>query len=59
VNRFKYHSTFIKIKAGLRQLVLPLGIFQLIRTLLLPTSIDVVLLIIIALLYVGLELDWF
>ncbi|HJV44521.1 MAG TPA: hypothetical protein VJ824_02215 [Bacillota bacterium] len=58
-NRFKYHPTFLKIRAGAQQLLLPLGIFQFIRTLLLPTSLDVILLILLILLYVGMELDWF
>lgn len=58
-SRFKYNTSFLRIKAIAKQLVLPLGIFQLIRTLLLPTSFDVVLLIAIILIYVGLELDWF
>ena len=59
VKRYKYHPTMMKIRAGAQQLILPLGIFQLIRTLLLPTSFDVVVLIILALIYVGLELEWF
>ena len=49
----------MKIRAGAQQLIIPLGIFQLVRTLLLPTSFDVVVLIILALIYVGLELEWF
>ena len=49
----------MKVRAGAQQLIFPLGIFQLIRTLLIPTSFDVVILIILALIYVGLELDWF
>lgn len=57
--RFRYHPTYIKIKAGIQQIILPLGIFQLIRTLLLPTSLDVIVLIVIVLIFAGLELDWF
>ncbi|WP_134699998.1 hypothetical protein [Ammoniphilus sp. YIM 78166] len=59
MNRLRYHPTYLKVRAGIQQLTLPLGIFQLIRTLLLPTSFDVILLILIALLYAGIEFDWF
>ena len=59
MRRFKYHPTYKKIKGAIQQIILPLGIFQLIRTLLLPTTFDVILFLIIALIYTGLELDWF
>ncbi|WP_205668498.1 hypothetical protein [Ammoniphilus sp. CFH 90114] len=59
MNRLRYNPTYLKIRAGIGQLALPLGIFQLVRTLLLPTTFDVILLILIVLLYVGVEFDWF
>jgi hypothetical protein len=59
MKRYKYNPTYLRIKAGAQQLLLPFLIFQLIRTLLLPTSFDVLLLIVLILLYVGLYLDWF
>ncbi|RKD23875.1 hypothetical protein BEP19_05455 [Ammoniphilus oxalaticus] len=59
MKRYKYHPTYMKIKAGIQQIILPLGIFQLIRTLFFPTSFDVVLFLIISFIYIGIELDWF
>lgn len=59
MNRLRYNPTYLKIRAGIQQISLPLGIFQLVRTLLLPTSFDVILLILLVLLYVGIEFDWF
>jgi len=56
--RWKYHPTYLKIKFGCKQVLLPLIVFQFLRTLLLPTSFDVVVLGILALTYVALVLDW-
>ncbi len=56
--RWKYHPTYLRIKYGCKQVLLPLIIFQFIRTLLLPTSFDVIVLGILAIIYVAISLDW-
>lgn len=56
--RWKYHPTYLRIKYGCKQILLPLIIFQFIRTVILPTTFDVVLLGLISLLYVAICLDW-
>jgi len=56
--RWKYNPTFLRIKFGFKQILLPLIVFQFIRTVLFPTSFDVVLLGLLALLYVAIVLDW-
>ncbi|MFY0543464.1 hypothetical protein [Brevibacillus sp. H7] len=56
--RWKYHPTYLKIKYGCKQVLLPLIIFQFIRTILLPTSFDVIILGILAVLLVAISLDW-
>lgn len=56
--RWKYNPTFLRIKFACKQILLPLIGFQFVRTVLFPTSFDVVLLGILALLYVSIVLDW-
>ncbi|RNB86189.1 hypothetical protein [Brevibacillus panacihumi] len=56
--RWKYNPTFLRIKFGLKQILLPLMVFQFIRTVLFPTSFDVILLGLLALLYVAIVFDW-
>jgi hypothetical protein len=56
--RWKYNPTFLRIKFACKQILIPLIVFQFIRTVLVPTSFDVVLLGALALLYVAIVLDW-
>jgi len=56
--RWKYNPTFLRIKFGFKQILLPLIVFQFIRTIIFPTSFDVVLLGLLAALYVAIVLDW-
>jgi hypothetical protein len=56
--RWRYHPFYLKIRFGALQLLIPFIIFQFIRTLLLPTSFDVVLLTLLVLLYTAILLDW-
>ncbi|CAJ1003432.1 MULTISPECIES: hypothetical protein [Bacillales] len=56
--RWKFHPTYLRIKYGCKQVLLPLIIFQFIRTVIVPTSFDVVLLGILGLLYVAIYLGW-
>ncbi|RNB73095.1 hypothetical protein EDM59_17630 [Brevibacillus nitrificans] len=56
--RWKYNPTYLRIKYGLKQVLIPLIIFQFVRTIILPTSFDVVILGILALTYVAIALDW-
>ncbi|WP_047150604.1 hypothetical protein [Aneurinibacillus tyrosinisolvens] len=56
--RWRYHPLYIKIRFGALQLLIPFIVFQLIRTLLLPTSFDVVLLLLLIALYAAILLDW-
>jgi hypothetical protein len=55
---WKYNPTYLRIKYGLKQVLIPLIIFQFVRTIILPTSFDVVILGILALTYVAIALDW-
>jgi hypothetical protein len=57
-SRWKYHPTYLRIKYGCKQVLLPLIVFQFIRTILLPTSFDVIILGILAITYVAISLDW-
>ncbi|MDA5108982.1 MULTISPECIES: hypothetical protein [Brevibacillus] len=57
-SRWKYHPAYLRIKYGCKQILLPLIVFQFIRTVIVPTSFDVVLLAILALLYVAISLGW-
>jgi len=56
--RYKYNPTYIRIKYGCKQVLLPLIIFQFIRTMLLPLTFDVILLGLFAITYVAISLDW-
>jgi hypothetical protein len=56
--RWKYSPTYLRIKFTCKQVLLPLIIFQFIRTVMLPTSFDVILLGLLALLYVSIVLEW-
>ncbi|NGQ94334.1 hypothetical protein G3578_03980 [Brevibacillus sp. SYP-B805] len=56
--RWKYHPTYLRIKYGCKQILLPLICFQFIRTVIFPTSFDVIILGLLAALYVSISLDW-
>ncbi|UFJ39067.1 hypothetical protein LOK74_13375 [Brevibacillus humidisoli] len=56
--RWKHHPFYIRAKYGCKQILLPLIIFQFIRTVLLPTTFDVILLGLLALLYAAILLEW-
>ncbi|GAA4705047.1 hypothetical protein [Brevibacillus fulvus] len=56
--RWKYHPTYLRIKFFCRQILLPLIVFQFIRTMLLPTTFDVVLLGLLAVAYVAIYMEW-
>ncbi|MEJ8545749.1 hypothetical protein [Brevibacillus borstelensis] len=58
MSRWKYHPLYLRIKFGCKQILLPLIVFQFIRTIFVPTSFDVILLGLLALLYVAIILDW-
>ncbi|USG64146.1 hypothetical protein NDK47_18555 [Brevibacillus ruminantium] len=58
MSRWKYHPTFLRLKYGCKQILLPLIAFQFFRTIIFPTSFDVILLGLLALLYVSITLDW-
>lgn len=56
--RWKYHPTYLRIKFGCKQILLPLIIFQFVRTVIFPTSFDVILLVLLALALVAIFLEW-
>ncbi|EJL43854.1 hypothetical protein PMI08_02402 [Brevibacillus sp. CF112] len=56
--RWKYNPTYLRIKYGCKQVLIPLMIFQFIRTVLFPTSFDVILLGLLAVLYAAIVLEW-
>ncbi|MFS0554389.1 hypothetical protein [Brevibacillus sp. 179-C9.3 HS] len=56
--RWKYNPTYLRIKYGFKQILFPLLVFQFIRTVLFPTSFDVILLGLLAMLYVAISLEW-
>lgn len=56
--RWKHHPTYIRLRYGCKQILLPLIVFQFIRTVLLPTTFDVIILGLLATLYVAILLDW-
>lgn len=56
--RWKYNPTYLRIKYGCKQVLLPLIIFQFIRTMLLPATFDVILLGLFAITYVAISLEW-
>jgi hypothetical protein len=55
---WRFHPTYLRIKFGCKQILLPLIVFQFIRTIILPTSFDVFLLGFLAFLYTAICLDW-
>ena len=55
---WKYNPTYLRIKYGCKQVLLPLIGFQFVRTILFPTSFDVVLLGLLAVVYVAIVLEW-
>ncbi|MGC5326584.1 hypothetical protein [Brevibacillus sp. SYSU BS000544] len=57
-HRWKYNPTYIKIKCHAKEILLPLIIFQFIRTLLIPASFDVIVLGLFALSYIAIVMDW-
>jgi hypothetical protein len=57
-SRWKFHPTFLRIKFGCKRILLPLIVFQFIRTVIFPTSFDVILLALLALLFVAIFLGW-
>ncbi|MFA8439447.1 hypothetical protein [Pueribacillus sp. YX66] len=57
--RLKYPPWLLTVRDTCAAFVLPLTIFQFIRTLLLPTPFDVILLLILIGLSLSLFLEWF
>lgn len=57
-SRWKYNPTYLRIKYGSKKVLLPLICFQFIRTVIVPTTFDVIILGMIAMLYVAISLDW-
>ncbi|MCF6092682.1 hypothetical protein L1765_01575 [Microaerobacter geothermalis] len=55
---YRFDQWFEKMKLGMKQLLLPLIIFQFIRTILLPTTFDVIVLGILFLLFLTLIYGW-
>ncbi|KQL48795.1 hypothetical protein AN963_03075 [Brevibacillus choshinensis] len=56
--RWKYNPTYLRIKYGFKQVLIPLIVFQFVRTIIFPTSFDVVILGILAFIYVAISLEW-
>ncbi|MBO8172531.1 MAG: hypothetical protein H0Z33_11680 [Bacillaceae bacterium] len=56
--RLRSHPWYYKFRAGLKQFIAPLMIFQLIRTLIFPTALDVIILLLFIATYAGLEMGW-
>ncbi|MFD2618149.1 hypothetical protein [Terrilactibacillus laevilacticus] len=52
--KFQFPTAFKKLREGLEIIVAPLAVFQLIRTIFFPTTFDVVILAILALIYIAL-----
>lgn len=57
-SRWRYNPTYLRIKYGCKQVLIPLMVFQFVRTVFVPTSFDVIVLGILALFYVAITLDW-
>ncbi|WCK53662.1 hypothetical protein PP175_20370 [Aneurinibacillus sp. Ricciae_BoGa-3] len=55
---WRCHPFYIKIRYGATQLLIPFIVFQLVRTLIFPTSFDVLLLLVLIGVYAALLLDW-
>ncbi len=58
MKRLRTHPLYYKFRLGLRQFIIPFIVFQLIRTILFPTGIDVVILLLFIGIFAALELDW-
>ena len=56
--RWRYHRFYLKSRFGALQLIIPFIVFQFIRTILFPTSFDVVLLSLLILIYAAILLDY-
>lgn len=56
--RWKFNPTYLRIKFGFKQVLLPLIIFQFVRTVFVPTTFDVIILGILAILFVSISLEW-
>ncbi|WP_139490243.1 hypothetical protein [Brevibacillus dissolubilis] len=56
--RFKYNPTYVSFKLGCKAVLLPLIIFQFIRTMFLPTTFDVIVLGVFALTYIAIHMEW-
>ncbi|WP_132742725.1 hypothetical protein [Scopulibacillus darangshiensis] len=57
-NRHRMPPWLRRCRDGLEIIILPLSIFQLMRTLLLPTTFDVILLALLALCYISFLKRW-
>jgi hypothetical protein len=57
--RWKYNPTFLRLKYGFKHVLGPVIIFQFVRTIVFPTSFDVIVLGILGLIYASIVLDWF
>ncbi|MBE6183844.1 hypothetical protein [Heyndrickxia ginsengihumi] len=58
-NKYTVQSWFRNIRGICRQLIIPFAIFQGIRTVLFPTTLDVLLLAIFILIALGFHYEWF
>lgn len=56
--KFFYHPVYQRIRYAAQQLLLPFIIFQLLRTIFFPTSLDVLILVILGVLHVCILLEW-
>ena len=56
--RLRYPPWLLTIRDGCAQICIPLLIFQLIRTIFIPTTFDVILLLILIALCTALLLEW-
>ncbi len=57
-SRWKCNPFYLRIKFACKSILLPLIVFQFIRTLIFPTTLDVIILGILALTYIAIILDW-
>lgn len=58
-NRYKMPPWLRRCRDGIEIIILPIGIFQFVRTLLLPTTFDVILLCFLILIYLCFFNRWF
>jgi hypothetical protein len=56
--RWRFHPLYTRIRFGALQLLVPFIIFQFIRTIIFPTSFDVILFALLVLVYAAVLLDW-